>query len=134
LFGSAEQEIDILDDCEFPAKGCGILRVLADRALAGVRVRICVTDPADVDQVGPTAGGMFPLLRDTGDMAVRLHRIALYNCIYRSDGELMVAERADGVPAERAPVRSLLRAKGDGIAGAYIQSFDKIWADARETQ
>jgi hypothetical protein len=46
LFGSAEREIDILDDSGlFIAEMPGVLAMLTDRARAGVRVRICVRDP-----------------------------------------------------------------------------------------
>ena len=110
LFGSAEHEITILAySALFLAKDTGILRILADRARAGVSVRIALGDPdrANIAEHGEEEGigdamaaeirNALTLYRPLGvvrNVEIRLHRIVLYNSIYRADDQLLVNRKS----------------------------------------
>jgi transcriptional regulator with XRE-family HTH domain len=147
LFGSAEREIGILDcSALFLAENPGVLGVLAGRAWAGVRVRICVRDPG-ASGVSDSAArqdtedrlaarvrdvlGRYGPLREGGRTKIRLHRDVLYNSIYRADDELLVSQHAYGIPAGRAPVIHLRRTKEGDMVTAYLESFEGVWRGAR---
>jgi transcriptional regulator with XRE-family HTH domain len=147
LFGSAEREVSILS-CGglFFADDPSIMGVLAERAQAGVMVRICVRDPAAPDIAESVAGqctgdalaasvhealAWYRPLRERCRAEIRLHREVLYNSIYRADAELLVSQHAYGVPAGRAPVLHLRRVESDDMAAAYVESFERIWASAQ---
>jgi transcriptional regulator with XRE-family HTH domain len=100
LFGSAEREIAILAySALFLAEDAGILRILSDRARAGVSVRIALGDPdgLNVAERGEEGiGDAMPvkirnaltLYRPLGtaqNIEIRLHRTMLYSSIYRAD-------------------------------------------------
>jgi hypothetical protein len=62
---------------------------------------------------------------------LRLHNTVLYNSIYRGDDELLVNTHAYGVGAAEAPVLHLQRVAGGGMVTTYLQSFDRVWSEAR---
>ena len=112
---------------------------------AGVRVRICVGDPATPDVAGGAAGqsaddtstahargalGRYVRLRESG-AEIRLHQEVLYNSIYRADDELLVGQHAYGIPAGRAPVLHLRRASGGDMVITYLEILERTWATAR---
>ena len=146
LFSSAMREIGILA-CSglFLAQDAGILRVLADKARAGVRIRICLRDPDGpfVAERGSRLGAgdataaeihdavvLYGQLRESGGVEIRLHRVALYNSIYRADDQLLVSQHAYGIPDVRAPVLHLRPAEDSDLIIAYTESFERIWTDA----
>jgi hypothetical protein len=147
MFNSAEREIDILADSGlFIAEVPGVLAALADQASAGVRIRICVrdSDAPDVaidsaahgsgDTLAPRmcdALARYATLRDCGEVEIRVHRAVLNNSIYRADEQLLVSQRAYGIPARRAPVLYLRRAGSGEMVATYLESFERIWATAR---
>ena len=145
LFRSAKHEIGILARSGlFLAKEPGVLDVLADRARAGVRVRICLRNPSvhvpaenDTEEglsgPGPAeireALALFGGLRQIG-AEIRLHRAVLYNSIYRADNQLLVTQHVYGIPSEREPVLYLRSAATGDMATTYIDAFERIWAGA----
>jgi transcriptional regulator with XRE-family HTH domain len=146
LFTSAEHEIGILDDTGLLLADHAILSVLADKARAGVKVRVCLRDPYHSAIAEPRNDRAMPYavsaevrdalswsgpLRDTG-VQIRLHTAALYQSIYRGDDQLLVVQRAYGISATRAPVLCL-RASGEcsGMIPAYLGSFERIWGAAQ---
>ncbi len=143
LFGSAGHEISILDGPELPlAADREVVTALAERAKAGVKVRICLagqgaaelTAGLDTGTRGaevPDTHGLWAPLRDTGAVQIRLHQGALYNFIYRAADQLLVAQRAYGVPAGQAPVLHLQWIEGGDMFTTYVESFERTWADAR---
>jgi transcriptional regulator with XRE-family HTH domain len=147
LFGSAQREVGILDcNGQFLAEDSSVLGALADRARAGVRVRICVRDPTTPDVAKSEAGQWtddalaaqvrgalvrYGPLRESGGAEIRLRRDVLYNSIYRADGELLVSQHAYGVPAGRSPVLHLRGADGGDMVDTYLESFERIWTSAR---
>jgi transcriptional regulator with XRE-family HTH domain len=143
LFESAEREIAILAySALFLAEDAGILRILADKGRAGVAVRIALGDPegANVAGRGEEEGigdamaakvrNALVLYRPLGaveNVEVRLHRTVLYNSIYRSDGRVLINHHSYGVPAAQAPVFCLSDARNGGMAGLYLDSFERVW-------
>ena len=111
LFGSAVREISILDHCaQFIADDADILKTLADRAQANVKIQICLRDPSAPSQSKHAADGSdeasycirvalakYLPLQDLGLVALRLHRLSLINSIYRADGNILMVQHAYGV-------------------------------------
>jgi hypothetical protein len=145
LLGSARDEIGVLaftglshaDDPE-------VMALVAARAGAGVRVRFCFAgldaSEGGVSGAGPrgsTVAGQVrsvlapaPPLAGGGEVLIRVHRAALYQSIYRGDGQLLVAQHAYGVPSGRAPVLHLQCTDDGDMAAAYLDSFEQVWAKA----
>lgn len=148
LFASAENEIGILVYSGlFLAEDVGILRTLADRATSGVRVRILLGDPespevaerGQAEEVGDAiaakirnALACYRMLRDVDGVEIRLHRTTLYTSVYRADDELLVNPHVFGVAAARAPVLHLRRSADGDMASTYLESFERVWKDAKQ--
>jgi transcriptional regulator with XRE-family HTH domain len=148
LLTSAEHEIGILDDSGLLLADQAILSTLADKARAGVRVRVCLRDPDQRDLAEPphnedaaacAAGAKVrDALRRSGPLRVagvqiRMHTAPLYQSIYRADGQLLVAQHAYGIPATHLPILRLRTSdEGSEMIAAYLESFERIWATARE--
>jgi transcriptional regulator with XRE-family HTH domain len=146
LFTAAEREIGVLVYAGlFLAEDAGVLKILADRASAGVRVRVLLGDPgsAQVADRGADEGVgeamaakirnalvLFRRLRDTDGTEFRFHQTILYNSIYRGDDQLLVNTHIYGVTAARAPVWHLRKVAGGEIAGTYLESFERVWDTA----
>jgi transcriptional regulator with XRE-family HTH domain len=147
LFGSAEHEIGILDDTDLPlAADQSIADVLAERAMSGVRLRICLHEMnASADARGAACSGsgrtsavslyealaVYAPLREKRGVEVRLHQGVAYNCIYRADDQMLVSQHAYGIPAAAAAVVHLKRANGGDIATAYLDAFETAWATSQ---
>lgn len=146
FFGSAAREIGILaNSAVFLAEDSGILRLLADKARAGVAVRIALGDPQsqqagesgesgegeDVGDAMPAAiRNALALYRPLREVEIRLHRTILYNSIYRADDQLLVNQHAYCIPAAQAPVFYLRNSPNREIAALYFDSFERVWACA----
>lgn len=146
LFASAEYEISVLAYSSlFLAEDAEIIRILSDRARNGVRVHIALGDPSSFDtpeghsQENPTTNAvtktcnaltLYQPLRGIDRVEIRLHRAALHNSIYRADDELLCNQHVFGVPVARGPVLHLQRTSSDGMASAYLDSFERIWSKA----
>lgn len=119
LFASAEREIGVLVYSGlFLSEDGGIQRIFADKAKAGVRVRILLGDP-DSPQVAERGSDegvdeamaakirnalvLYKNLRKQDGVEFRLHRTVLYNSIYRADDQLLVNTHVYGVTAAHAP-------------------------------
>ena len=146
LFGSAEHQIAILVySALFLAEDAGILRILADKARAGVSVRIALGDPEgpNVAERGEEEGigdamaakvrNALTLYRPLGEVEnveIRLHRTVLYNSIYRADDQLLVNQHTYGMPAAQSPVSCLSNADSGEMTALYLDSFERVWASA----
>jgi transcriptional regulator with XRE-family HTH domain len=150
LFGHAEREIGVLIySGMFLAEDIGIQRLLAERARAGVRVRILLGDPdsPNVSERGRTEGideGMAakarnaivlfrPLLAEA-NAEIRLHDTVLYNSIFRADDQLLVNTHIFGTMANNAPVFHLRKIPGGEMANTYLDSFERVWERATSYQ
>ena len=135
LFASAKREIGILDySALFLANDQDILRILIEKANRGARVRIALGDP-DIWEVNDDALAadirdalvQYRPLRQVAGIEIHIHRMTLYNSIYRADDELLCGQHAYGVPASRSPVLHLQHRSNDDLAHMYLDSFNQIW-------
>jgi hypothetical protein len=131
LFGSAQQEIGLLDDQELHLVGDhDVVDALAERADAGVDVRICLGGSDSIDVGERSAVTRYAPLHDHGEVSIRLHRGVLYNLIYRADDQLFVVQRAYGVGISEVPVLHLERTDGGDMFATYVESFERAWVEA----
>ena len=129
----------------FMAEDIGVRRLFADRARAGVRVRLLLGDPdsRNVAERGEAEGideGMAAKVRNAivlfgkllaePSVELRLHGTVLYNSIYRADDQLLVNTHIYGVMANNAPVFHLRKISGGEMASTYIESFERVWDGA----
>jgi hypothetical protein len=146
LFASAEQEIDILAYAAlFIAEDDGVLRILANRALAGVRIRILLGDPdsSQVAERGISEGigeaiaakirnslTLFRPLAKIDGVEVRMHCTTLYASIYRADDDALINMHAYGAAASHAPVLHLRKIEDGDMASTFLESFERVWSTA----
>jgi lambda repressor-like predicted transcriptional regulator len=146
LFEKAHREIGILVySGVFLAEDQGVLRALARRAEAGVRVRVLLGDPESefVAQRGVDEGideamaskiryvlVLFRPLRALEGVEIRLHRTVLYNSIYLADDQALVNCHIYGVAASNAPVLHLRKVPGGDMLATYVESFERVWDKA----
>jgi hypothetical protein len=62
---------------------------------------------------------------------VRLHATILYNSLYRFDDDLLVNMHVYGAPAPQNPVMHLRRVPGGRLFDHYLDSFERVWAQAK---
>jgi transcriptional regulator with XRE-family HTH domain len=146
LFSQAKREIGILVYSGlFLAEDIGILRILAEKADAGVPVRILLGDPdsphvaergADEGVEGAMAAKirnsivLYQPLRDIERIEIRLHSTVLYASLYRADDDLLVNPHAYGIAASNAPVLHIRQVERDDVASMYAESFERVWQSA----
>jgi transcriptional regulator with XRE-family HTH domain len=146
LFAPAEHDIGVLVYSGLAlAEDTSVQKILAERARAGVRVRVLLGDPdsPQVAERGKDEGVgdamaarirnvlvLYQALRATEGTEFRLHRTVLYNSIYRGDDQLLVNTHIYGMPASRAPVWHLRKVAGGEIASTYLESFERVWDGA----
>ena len=146
LFESAEREIGILVYAGlFLAEDVGIIRLLADKARAGLPVRLLVADPDSprIAERGSEEGigaavaarvhnalALFRPLLETSGVQIRQHDTVLYNSIFRADDEMLVNLQVHGIAAAYAPVLHLRRAEPAGMFTTYVDCFERVWVDA----
>ncbi|WP_116247956.1 XRE family transcriptional regulator [Nocardiopsis sp. FIRDI 009] len=146
LFEGAQEEISILVFSGFfLADDPSMLKLLADKARAGVRVRITLGDPDSeaVAQRGKDEGLdellaakirnvilMYKPLRAVDGTEFRLHGTTLYNSLYRADDQLLVNTHVYGSVAAEAPVFHLRKIPGGGMVSTYMESYEKVWDQA----
>jgi hypothetical protein len=138
LFGAARREVGVLADSEFLlAGGLALPALLGSLATAGVRVRVCIDDPAAPAAhepgrqrlVGsPSAAAVRRALYPAD---VRVHGAGVYHTICYADDDLVVVQHAYGMPDRQAPMLRLRRAAEGDMTPAYLGSFERIWVDAR---
>jgi lambda repressor-like predicted transcriptional regulator len=148
VFRGAEHEIDILAYSGlFLAEDAGILRILSERASAGVRVCVLLGDPDDlhVADRGAEEGlgadvmaarirnalTLYRPLREVEGVELRLHRSPLYASIYRADADVMVNPHIYATPAAQAPILHFRTTEEGGPANAYLDAFENVWNEAR---
>lgn len=146
LLDGAREDIGILVYAAlFLAEDSAARRLLADRARAGVRVRLLIGDPdspavaqrGEDEGIGRVAIGakirnvlaLFHPLTEAG-AEIRLHSTVLYNSMYRADDDLLVNVHILGYVAACAPVLHLRRISGGALVSTYLESFESIWDGA----
>jgi lambda repressor-like predicted transcriptional regulator len=147
LFDSAESEIGVLVySGMFLADDAGLLSMFRAKAENGVRVRVLLGDPdsAEVATRGEhegigdslpskvrNAAVLYRPLLPAG-VQVRQHATILYNSIYRADDQLLVNPHVYGQPAAQSPVLHLRQIAGGNLVTTYLDSFERVWSEARE--
>ncbi|MFF4238416.1 helix-turn-helix domain-containing protein [Actinomadura geliboluensis] len=147
LFAEAQNEIGILVySGVFLAEDTGAQRVLADKAKAGVRVRILLGDPespqvaerGEDEGIGDTLASkiqyvivLYKKLRALENVEFRLHGTVLYNSIYFADDQMFVNTHVYGVGASDAPFWHLRRLPGGEVVTTYMESFERVWEAAK---
>jgi transcriptional regulator with XRE-family HTH domain len=147
LFEEAETEIGVLVYSGlWLAEDSGVQRTLAEKARAGVRVRILLGDPAsaEVAERGGDEGigeamaakirnalAMYRPLRSIDGAEIRFHSTVLYNSIYRADDQILVNTHLYGLPAAHAPVWHFRKVPGGEVTSAYLESFERVWEVAQ---
>jgi len=147
LFDAAEQEIGVLVySGMFLADDTGMHALLARKAGEGVTVRMLLGDP-DSEAVGTRGADegiddamaakirnaivLYRGLRQVDGVQFRLHSTVLYNSIYLADDELLVNPHIYGAGASQAPVLHLRRVAGGSMVRTYLESFERVWSEAR---
>jgi hypothetical protein len=146
LYAGAQHEIGVLVYSGlFLAEDVEMIRLLGEKAHAGVAVRIILGDPDSphVSQRGDEEGihdAMAAKIRNaivlyrpllTTGVQIRLHPTVLYNSIYRADDEMLINQHVYGITAAYAPVLHLRRHGDDDVFGTYLASFARVWSSAR---
>ncbi len=145
LLHQATDRIDILVHAGlFLVERPDFIRTLAEKAGAGVAVRIAFGDP-DSDAValrseeerlgeGVLAArikyGLVPYtpLVGTPGIEFRYHGTTLYNSIFRFDDEMIVNNHVYGVPGAHAPGLHLRKLGAGDLFATYAKSFTDVWA------
>ncbi|WP_150241495.1 DUF5919 domain-containing protein [Nocardiopsis quinghaiensis] len=146
IFENAQQEISVLVFSGFfLADDPSMIKLLADKAKAGVRVRMLLGDPDSeaVAQRGRDEGlnelfaakirnviVLYRSLRQVPGVEFRLHGTTLYNSLYRADDQLIVNTHVYGAMASEAPVFHLRKIPGGEMVSTYLESYEKVWAQA----
>ena len=128
LFEEAEAEIGVLVYSGlWLAEDSGVQRTLAEKARAGVRVRILLGDPpaSEVAERGDEEGigeamaakmrnalAMYRPLRSVEGVEFRFHSTVLYNSIYRADDQVLVNTHLYGLPSRPRAGLALPQGRG----------------------
>jgi transcriptional regulator with XRE-family HTH domain len=147
MLGSATEHIDVLVYAgTFLANvNPRIADMLAQRATAGVKVRLCWGDPdsqaVDIRDREEGLRGTLPhkirasltyyrSLVDVPGCELRLHGTALYASLFRYDDAMLANPHMWGAPASANPVLHLRRIEGSAWFDGYRRSFDAVWETA----
>ena len=146
LFANAEHDISILVYAAlFLAEDVELVRLLADKARAGVSVRLLLADPdsSQVAERGAEEGigaavaarvrnalALFRPLLETEGVEARQHETVLYNSIFRADDEMLINPQVHGIAAAYAPILHLRHLQPGGMFATYADSFERVWAEA----
>jgi transcriptional regulator with XRE-family HTH domain len=145
LLHQAGDRIDVLVHAGlFLVERPDFIRTIADKASAGVTIRIAFGDP-ESDAValrsteerlgdGVLAArikyGLVPYapLLGTPGIEFRYHAATLYNSIFRFDDEMIVNTHVYGVPGPHAPALHLRKLGAGDLFSTYAKSFTDVWA------
>jgi transcriptional regulator with XRE-family HTH domain len=148
MLEGVEESVDILvySGMFFAQINPHIAAVLAHRAAAGARVRLCFGDPAshavairDTEEklhgtlsakIRASLTYYLDLLTSDG-CEVRLHGATLYASLFRFDTQLLVNPHVWGQPASANPLLHLRHAEDGGWFDLYTESFEGVWKSAR---
>jgi hypothetical protein len=144
LLHAATDRIDVLVHAgQFLTERPDFVRILNEKAAAGVNTRINFGDPAsravglrsEEEQLGKGVlaarikYGLVayrPLLSTPG-IEFRFHKTTLYNSIFRFDGEMIVNMHVYGVPGAHAPALHLRKLGAGDLFDTYAKSLVDVW-------
>ena len=145
VIAAATDRIDILVHAGlFLAERPDFIQTIADKAAAGVTIRIAFGDPesdainlrSHEERLGDgTLGariryGLVPYapLQGVPGVEFRFHTTTLYNSIFRFDDEMIVNNHVYGVPGAHAPALHLRKLGAGDLFSIYVKSFVDVWA------
>lgn len=145
LLQQAVDRIDVLVHAGlFLVERPDFIRTLADKAGAGVTIRIAFGDPesgavalrSEEERLGDGVlaarirYGLVPYtpLLGTPGVEFRYHTTTLYNSIFRFDEEMVVNTHVYGVPGPHAPALHLRKLGAGDLFATYAKSFTDVWA------
>lgn len=145
LLAAATDRIDILVHAGlFLVERPDFIQTLADKAAAGVTIRIAFGDPesdavslrSSEERLGDgvlTARikyGLVPYSPLVGAPGIefRFHATTLYSSIFRFDDEMIVNNHVYGVPGAHAPALHLRKLGAGDLFTIYTKSFVDVWA------
>jgi hypothetical protein len=148
LLLSADEQIAVLvfSGTFFAQSNPQVARMLAERASAGVRVRLCFGDPdghavkirGREEGIGDALAAKIRAsltyyrgLIDVPNCEIRLHDTTLYASLFRYDGDLLVNPHLWGQPASANPLMHLQDNGDEGWFEGYNRSFEAVWETAR---
>lgn len=144
LLAAATDRIDVLVHAgQFLVERPDFIRTLAEKAGAGVTVRINFGDPAsravslrsEEEQLGKSVlavrikyglAAYKPLLGTPG-IEFRFHKTTLYNSIFRYDDQMIVNTHVYGVLGAHAPALHLRKLGAGDLFDTYAKSFVDVW-------
>jgi hypothetical protein len=146
FFESAEREIGILAySALFLAEDSGLLGIIKDKALNGVRVRLLLGNPdcpsvalrGQEEGIGDAMAAkvrnaltLYHAALKVENVEIRLHNTALYNSLYRADDQVLVNQHVYGIPAAHSAVLTFNVSGFGDMTTAYLDSFDLVWQAA----
>lgn len=145
LLRQASDRIDVLAHAgQFLVERSDFIRTLAEKAGAGVTVRIAFGDPSsDAIALRSAEEGLgegvlaarikyglvaYTTLVGTPGIEFRYHATTLYNSIFRFDEEMIVNTHVYGVPGAHAPALHLRKLGAGDLFATYAKSFTDVWA------
>jgi hypothetical protein len=143
----AQRTIDVLvfSGTFFAQTNPRIAPMIAERAAAGVRIRLCFGNPLGRavetrDREEGLHGTLsakikasltyYRRLVGVDNCEIRLHDTTLYASIFRFDDHLIANPHIWGQPASANPVMHLRRVEASGWFDRYADSFDAVWDTA----
>lgn len=147
LLGSSSRNVDVLvyAGTFFANVNPRVAEMLAERAGAGVKVRLCWADPDSQavetrDREEGLRGTLkhkirasltyYRHLADVPGCEIRLHSATVYASLFRFDDALLANPHIWGMPASANPVLHLRRIEGSTWFDGYRRSFDAVWDTA----
>lgn len=144
LLCNAHSRIDVLvfSGTFFAQTQPKVATLLADRAAAGVQVRLCFGAPECEavtirDREEAIANTLAAKIRSAltyyqqlaamDGCEVRLHSTTLYASVFRYDDEMIINPHAYGSPATANPCLHVRRLPGGPLFDHYAESFDRVW-------
>ncbi|MEU4563414.1 XRE family transcriptional regulator [Actinoplanes sp. NPDC023936] len=119
-----------------------VMRMLADKAEAGARIRLAFADPdcaqvaeRDVlEQIGGTLPGRIRIalnfcepLQQVDGVQIGLHAVHLYNAVYRFDNQMIVTPYLYRVRGYQHPALHLRELSPHGIFASFADQFEQVW-------
>lgn len=146
MFAGAQFEINVLAySAGFLMGDDRFLDILVDKGRQGLRVAVALGDPDrlhltragseedDEEALVNSMADAIDCLRPfalSGHVDLRLHKVLLYNSIYRIDNQVLVNQHLYGVASARTPVYHLLKSEQGEMFDFYLSSFDRVWSAA----
>jgi hypothetical protein len=145
LLAGARRKIDLLGYAMlfFPEQHPNLTELLRDKIEDGCAVRIAVADPHspatmerdELEQLGGTLPDRirttlkhFGEIGELPGISLHVHRVHLYNAVYRFDDDMIVTPYLVGAHGYQHPVMQLRRLGPFGLFEQYARQFERIWA------